>query len=130
MTLRESPTGILNSNFESKPTKTYSSSLFNSLFINKKLVANGLSLSWFDELFMSKTINRNKKSNHLIKYSIFLKFTKANYKHLNNFRIFSLKHLYLNSITIKIQTQITILRLIKSEPKIKQSKSDLFEPRW
>ena len=122
MTLRESPTGILNSNFESKPTKTYSSSLFNSLFINKKLVANGLSFSWFDELFMSKTINRNKKSNHLIKYSIFLKFTTANYKHLNNFRIFSLKHLYLNSITI--------LKLIKSEPKIKQSKSDLFEPRW
>ena len=61
MTLRESPTGILNSNFESKPIKTYSINLFDSLFINKKLVANGLSLSWFDELFMSKTINRNRK---------------------------------------------------------------------
>ena len=35
MTLRESPTGILNSNFESKPTKMYSISLFDPLFINK-----------------------------------------------------------------------------------------------
>ena len=35
--------------------------------------------------------------------------------HLTIPDLFSLKHLYLNSITIKIQTQITILKLIKLE---------------
>ena len=60
----------------------------------------------------------------------------AKCKHLNHSRIFSLKHLYLNSITIKIQTQIIVLKLIKSEPKKKkkqqqqQRKSDLSELWW
>ena len=33
-------------------------------------------------------------------------------------------------MSIKIQTQITILKLIKLEPKKKKSKANLSEPRW
>ena len=36
----------------------------------------------------------------------------------------------LNSVSIKIQTQITILKLIKLEKKKKKSKADPSEPWW
>ena len=49
---------------------------------------------------MSKIINCNKKFKPPNKIINFTKFATANYKHLNHSRIFSLKHLYLNSITI------------------------------
>ena len=69
---------------------------------------------------MSKTINWKKKFKPPNKIFNFTQVTTAKCKHLNHSRIFSLKHLYLNSIRIKIQTEILILKLIKSEQKQKQ----------
>ena len=89
---------------------------------------NSHSLSLMTYCSWAKQLIVIKNSNHQIKYLILLKFT-ANCKHLNHSIIFSFKHLYLNSITIKKQTQITILKLIKKNKK-KKSKSDPSEPHW
>ena len=75
---------------------------------------NSSSLGLMTYCSLAKELMEIKNSTHPLKYSIFTQ--QSQQLQLNHSKSF-LFQTSLNSITIKIQTQITILKLIKSEKK-------------
>ena len=83
------------------------------------LLMNSSSLGLMTYYSLAKELMEIKKFNTPIKiFNFYSTITTATTQHSRSF----LSQTSLNSITIKIQTQITILKLIKSEQKMKKKK--------
>ena len=92
-------------------------SLIHHSLVKNCLLMNSSSLILMTYCSLAKELMGIKNSTHPLKYSIL---------HNNTTQPFHSKSFFsqtsLNSVTIKIQTQITILKLIKSQQKMKKNK--------